>query len=371
MGHIWENRSLVKDETFSGTSGDVRKDLSKRGMLSGIIIEPYWANAAGGDNTLNVLELLTLIEVVHRGSERIKSFDGIQAAGIAWRRGKEYPFLWNMGNAGSWSEGRIVIPFGRYLYDPEYGLDLERLVNPQVKLEWDHDYATSGDTSGAFSATAGRFTIREIFAPDHIAFAKYIKTTKVYDWTPAASATEPVDLPEGHLWPRLYLYHNCADRSAEYNIATVVLNVETGTWKPIDLEMRQLMQDDFSLFGAPKIDKYFAQLNDTTLDVRSVFDVPWASEVETQGGTATCHNLAQGIFDPTIDIVASAATIENKLIEYGRGFGRIYAIPFDVADIGDAFRSGDYGRVQLEVEAASAVGTSPEAAVLLEEIISL
>lgn len=369
MSRMWENRPLVDSETFSGASGSVTKDLPVVGKLSGIIIEPFWTNQAGGDNTLNVLELLTLIEVVHRGSERIKSFNGLQAAGVAWRRGKEYPFLWNMGNAGSQSEGRIVIPFGRHLYDAEYGLDLSRLINPQVKIEWNKAYGTSGDTSGAFHATIGKFSIRLILAPDELPFAHYIKTTKVDEWTISASGTERVDLPIAYPWPRLYLYHDCADRSMEYNVASVVLNLETGTMKPIDIEGRQLAAEDYSMFGAPRIDKYFAQLNDTTLDVRSVFDAPWSSEVETQGGTATCHNVAQGIYDPTIDIVASAATIECILIEHGRGFGRLYTIPFDLRGMQDALVSGDYGKVELEVEASSSVGTTPTGAVLLEEVI--
>jgi hypothetical protein len=369
MAVTWENRPLVDSETLSGVTGSDQKDLPPNGMLSGLIVEPYWENAAGGDNTLNVLELLTLIEVVHRGSERIKSFNGLQAAGVAWRRGHEYPFLWNMGNAGSQSEGRIVIPFGRHLYDTEYGLDLSTVKNPQIRYEWNYAYGTSGDTSGGFSSSAGKISIRAILARDGASFSHYIRTTKVDEWTIAASATEAVDLPVEKPWPRLYLWHNCADRCLEYDVAKVTLNVETGAQKPIVLEGRQLAAEDFSIFGSPSIVKYFASLNDTTLDVRSLFDMPWESEVETQGGTATCHNLAQGIYDPTIDLVASAATIESKLIEKGRGFGRLYAIPFDLEGIEAALVTRDIGKLQLEVEAASAVGTSPKGAVILEEIV--
>ena len=369
MSQFWDNRPLVDSETFSGASGSVTKDLPVVGKLSGLIVEPDWLNLAGGDNTLNVLELITLIEVVHRGSERIKSFSGLQAAGVAWRRGKEYPFLRKFGNASSEQEGRIVIPFGRYLYDPEYGLDLGRLLNPQIKLEWNAAYGTSGDAAGGFSATVGSFTIRLIMAPDDLPFAHYIKTTKIDQWTIAASATKRVDLPVAYPWPRLYLYHSCADRHMEYNIDSVVLNLETGALKPIDIESRELAADDLSFFDCPTVDTYFVHTNDTTLDIRSVFDGPWTSKVETQGGTATCHNIAQGITDPTIDEVASAAGIEAHLYEHGKGFGRLYAIPFDQRGIQDSLISSAFGKIELEVAAKAAVGTTPVGAVILEELI--
>jgi hypothetical protein len=369
MSGMWENRPLVDSVAFSGLTGTVTLDLPRLGKLAALIIEPYWANASGGDNTLNVLELLTKIEVLHRGSERVKSFNGLQAAGIAWRRGKESPFLRKLGNASSDSTGRIVIPFGRHMYDDLYGLDLQRLTNPQLQLTWDYAYGTSGDTSGGFAASAGHYTVRMILAPDEVPYDHYLKTTKVYTWTIAASGIEPVTLPIEKPWPRLYLYHDCADRSLEYNVASVVLNIDNGTMKPIDLDQYQLGEDDRALFGAPRVVTYFAQVNDTTLDVRSLFDQPWESEVETQGGTATCHNIAQGILDPTIDIVASAAGIENKLIETGKGFGRLYTIPFDVRGIEDSLVSSNYGRIQLEVTAGSAVGTSPSGSLILEEII--
>lgn len=369
MGEIWEIRELFDAETFSGISGSLTEDLPVNGQLSALILELYWANAAGGDNTLNILELLTKLEIVHRGSEVIKSVEGLQAAGIAFRRGGEYPFLWKMGNAGSTQESRLVIPFGQFLGDPDLGLNLGALSNPKIKMEWNNAYATSGDTSGAFSATPGHWSLRGVFAPDGITYSKYIKTSEIEEKTLTANTKPKFDLPVGKPWPRIYLYHHCADRSLQYNVDEVVLNVENGSWKPIVLEVKELVYDDFSLFGAPRVCTYFVSLNDTTLDIRSLFDCPWRSEVETQGGTATCHNLAQGILDPTIDLVASATGIESKLIEDGQGFGRIYAIPFDRVDIAHAFQSGRYGKVELEVDVSSAIGTTPALTVILEEIM--
>ncbi len=371
MGHIWENRPLIDDETFSGLTGSVTKDLPVTGQLSGIIIEPKWTNLAGGDNTLNVLELLTLIEVVHRGSERIKSFNGLQAAGIAWRRGGEFPFLQIFGNSASIQEGRIVIPFGRHLYDPLVGLNLDTLKNPQLKLEWNNAYGTSGDTSGGFAASAGSFSVRMVFAPDGVTFRNYIKTTKIFDWTIQASATERVDMPLGHKWPRIYLYHDCADRAFYYNVAKVSLNLNTGEGKPIVLEPRQMEVDDLSLFGTPVLCRYLAMLNDfALLDVRSLFDKPWKAWVDTQGSSANIVRNGAGITDPTIDLYAPSA-IECKLMDTGIGFGRLYTIPFDVRSIDEAFDSGraEIGKVELEVEAAAAVGTTPGGTILLEELI--
>lgn len=369
MGRIWEIRELFDSETFSGISGSVTKDLPVRGQLSALILEVYWANAAGGDNTLNILELLTKLEIVHKGSEIIKSLTGIQAAGIAWRRGREYPFHWNMGNAGSTQEARIVIPFGQFVGDPDFGLDLERLANPKIKLEWNNAYGTSGDTSGAFSATPGHWSLLGVFAPDRISYSRWIKTSEVEEKTLTANTKPKYNLPVEKDWLRLYLYHNCADRSLQYNLDEIVLDVDNGSWKPIVLEAKELVYNDFSLFGSPRICKYFVSLNDTTLDIRSLFDCPWRSECETQGGTATHHNIAQGIYDPTIDLIASATSIESKVIEDGQGFGRIYAVAFDMQSAEDAFPSGDFGRVELLADVASAVGTTPKLSVILEEII--
>lgn len=375
MPECWENRPYLINVPFTGIAGMEVRDLPTKGRLSAVVFECTWDNLVGGDNTLNLADLMTLIEIIHRGSEVIKSLTGIQHMGVAWRRGCGQPENWMMALSAGTQRVQIVIPFGRYPYDREYGLTLDNLVNPQIRFTWNNAYAASNDAAGGFAAALGNWSIRLIYAPDVIRYKGYIKTSRIDQFPVAANTRHYTEMPKHYKWPRIYIQEECADFNLMFNTDEYVLEADNRAWVPVTLDQWGLQRLDTSEFGRPELWRYFQFLNQVTLDTYSLFDETWESMMETQGGVgATCQNCAQGVFDPTIMCITTAVTVEGKLMERGKGFGRMYAIPLcppnQEAEIASqSLDSKKWGRLMLEIMGAPAIGTTPMATVILEELL--
>lgn len=375
MPNAWENRPYLVTVPFVGVAGMTVHDLPTRGKLSAIIFEVMWVSQMGGDNTLNPYDLMPLIEVIHRGSEVIKSLTGIQHAGIAWRRGGEQPQTWWMSQQGGVHRAQIVIPFGRYPYDREYGLTLDNLVNPQIRFLHDSNYAASGDAAGGYGVAVGTYTIRLIYAPEDTPFRGYIRTTRIDQYPIIANTWYYTEMPKNYKWPRIYVYSDCVDWNLMGQINALNLQADNRAWVPVSLDEYALQRLDTASWGRPELWRYFNHLNQANLPVLSVFDECWEAMCETQGGVgATCCNEAQGIFDRTLDHISSGVTVETKLIERGKGFGRMYGIPLcppnQEAEIASqSLNSADWGRIMFELQTNGAVGTTPFVTIILEELV--
>lgn len=375
MPNTWENRPFLVTVPFVGLAGMTVHDLPTRGKLSMLSLEVSWTSLMGGDNTLNPYDLLPLVEVIHRGSETIKALTGIQHAGVAWRRGCGNPETWLMSQQGGVHRAQILIPFGRYPYDREYGLTLDNLVNPQIRFTHNNAYAASGDAAGGYAAAVGTYTIRLLYAPEDTNFRGYIRTTRVDQYPILANTWYYTEMPKQYKWPRIYVYSDCVDWNLMGQINQIHLQADNRSWVPVSLDEYALQRLDTSSWGRPEIWRYFNHLNDINLDILSVFDECWEAMCENVSGVGavSCENL-QGVFDRTIDHLTPAVTEETKLIERGKGFGRMYGIPLcppnQEAEIASqSLNSLDYGRVLFELQTDVAVGTTPFVTIILEELV--
>lgn len=376
MSDIWENRAHLINVGFPGNVGQIVRDLPTRGKISALVLEVLWFNNAAGNNTLNPLDMLTLVEVVHRGSEVIKSMTGIQHAGVSWRRGRNYPYHLNFANANMWNDAVITIPFGRYPYDREYGLTLDNLVNPQIRFTWNNAYAASGDPAGGFAAFAtALWSTRLIYAPDDTPFRGYIKTSRIDQWQLVAGATNFTEMPKNYKWPRIYIQEEVVDFGMMFNLNTIEVQADNRSWVPITLDQYSMQRLDTSEFGRPRLCKFVDNVNGTApLTFYSLFDMCWESWVQSNQAVAMELRLQQGIFDPTMDFINTAATDAGKLWETGHGFGRMYCIPFCPPNQEEqidsmSLDSTRYGRIITEIQANAAIGTTPQMTLILEELI--
>lgn len=378
MPECWENRPYLINVGFTAAAGMEVRDLPTRGRLSAIILEGVWNNLATGDNTGNMADVMTLIEVVHRGSEVIKSLTGMQHTGVAWRRGCGQPENWLFGTRSATQRVQIVIPFGRYPYDREYGLTLDNLINPQIRFTWNLAASPSGDAvgPGGFDpAVLGNWSIRLIYAPDVIRFKGYIKTSRIDQYQVVANVRHFTEMPKNYKWPRIYVQEEVADFNLMFNTVEYELQADNRAWIPVTLDQWGLQRLDTSQFGRPELWRYYSHLAVALLPTYSFFDEPWESMCENVGGVGAVSCMdAQGVFDPTIDHTSSGIGVETKLIERGKGFGRMYCIPLcppnQEAEIASqSLDSKKWGRLMLEIQGAAAIGTTPMVTVILEELI--
>jgi len=376
MSEIWENRPYLVNNAFVAAAGMAVFDLPTRGKLSAIQFEVEWTNLLAGENTLNVLDLVRNIEIIHRGSEIIKALSGIQHAGVAWRRGHNKPDGFFSGHAGSNQIGVITIPFGRYPYDREYGLTLDSLVNPQIRFTWNSAYMASGDGAGGFiAAPFGIWSIRLLYAPDVISFRGYIKTSVIDRWPAVAGATNFTEMPKNYKWPRIYLYQEVRFRNQIFNVARVEVQADNRAWVPVTLDAFAMERLDTAEFGQPRIVRFVTNNNAIApLVIDSIFDRCWDSWTQSNQTVAMMGRLQQGQMDMQMDFVNTAATDACKIWETGPGFGKMYCIPFcppnQEEHIDDmSLDSTKYGRITTEIQMMPAALAGSPYELILEELI--
>lgn len=378
----WESRPYLIANAFAAAAGMEVRDLPTRGKLSALIFEACWNGAALTNNVCNLFEALQLIEIIHRGSEVIKSLTGEQHAGVAWRRGAEQPMTWMMTQPNGTHRIQIVIPFGRYPYDREYGLTLDNLVNPQIRFTWNIAYPTIAmvGNDGGFDAIVGNegdWSIRLIYAPEDTPFRGYIKTSRIDQYaTPAGGGNHYTEMPKNYKWPRIYVHEWHITSNLMLNCDQYELQADNMAWVPVTIDQHEIQRLDTAEFGRPELWRYMNHMVNAQSFVPSLFDEPWESMCETQGGVgATCCNLAQGIFNPVIQWISSGVTVETKLIERGKGFGSMYAIPLvpsnQEAEIeSQALDSRDWGRLMFRMHDTAACEVGAIRTVILEELIT-
>jgi hypothetical protein len=142
-----------------------------------------------------------------------------------------------------------MILFGRYLWDPEFALDLTKFPNPQLKITWDLEKirsvsATTAWTTGSLKISAWAKVMEGLAAP-----GKFLMPKTIEEWTGASSGDQrhelPVDFPYRMLMMRTYY----SQRDVDENISKVKLTCDTDKFIPLERYVKQLDAEMAQLFG--------------------------------------------------------------------------------------------------------------------------
>lgn len=122
-------------------------DLKTTDPISAIRLNFFGTNGTSycRDNRLN--DVITKIELVD-GSDQLLSLTLKEAQALEFRRTGKMPYMRPGEKASGGQEESVLIMFGRYLWDPEYYMDLKKFRNPQLKI------TTNIAAVAAISATA-------------------------------------------------------------------------------------------------------------------------------------------------------------------------------------------------------------------------
>lgn len=148
MGY-WYWRSL-KDAWVLNENTTNKFDLPEKGMLSGLLIHSQAVNAAAlaeYDNKYPI-QRHTLLRILGNGSNEIISAKAKQLQAMCMWDWKINPKGNYTDVNGLYQRNYFYIPFGRYLGDPEYGLDLGKFA-AGTEFEETNNYSTTYHTDGS------------------------------------------------------------------------------------------------------------------------------------------------------------------------------------------------------------------------------
>jgi len=200
----WQTEKLRKGATWA-SGGTYRLDLPANGLLSAIMLHAYGTPVVDSMLTAEKWRLwdyISKIEVIANGSTVLKSLTGRVAKFYSWFNGgiasPDKPF--NYGT--STHRFHNCLNFGRYLFDPMFGLDLSRYNSVELQLTND---ASGTYYTGDWSVDVDLVYMRDVpGAP----FQGFFRTEEWRKWTTVQAAWQYLELP------------------TEYNIRDVVLQVE-------------------------------------------------------------------------------------------------------------------------------------------------
>jgi len=249
----WQQRYLkYKSDFESSTTGLETVDLPKTGLLSGLEIRVQGTNGdsqAAPDIWLH--DRMKKIEVIVNGSKVVKSFSGNQL--LADMFYKKTPLsshdMKNMNN--STAQQYFYINFGRFYHDLEYMVDLSKVNDPELRIDYDFGLtAANGWDAGVAMAAAPSLTlIPHILREPPMSPKGYIKTSEVYRFTSGNSKKENMKLPIGPLYAMLYLQCFYKSHGFVQDIDHVELNLNNDAIIPYRVDYLDILQQLVRSFG--------------------------------------------------------------------------------------------------------------------------
>lgn len=172
----------------SATTATTKKiDLDSQAVASRITVE------FKGTNNLSVptahgAKMVSKIEI-RDGSDILYSLSGIESQARSYFDQGKLPMQVNEYRNDVMNIQTFDIDFGRYLWDPAFGLDLRSFQNPQLHI-------THNKASGGSAPDAGTLSVFEyLFGDGSPSPGQFISSREHKTYSLTSSATEQTDLP--------------------------------------------------------------------------------------------------------------------------------------------------------------------------------
>jgi len=248
----WQREYLREAATMTRNS-TYRVDLPRQGLLGSLffrISAPGVSGAFAQKAFTRIVDFISKVEVIGNGAIPIKSLSGTEIAALmAYDQGVANADYWHQYATGTrWC--RLLLNFGRYLHDPEFGLDLGRWDNVELRIT---NTATDTYYGDDFSLSILMHLLRE---PAGGGFNGYFRTEEWRTWTTVADETKYLELPTELPIRRVALQLipdmdvNELFETSMWNLADdVEFTTKTGTVRIFKGGIDDLMWENFLQYG--------------------------------------------------------------------------------------------------------------------------
>ncbi len=255
--YVREARSLDLNDTY-------RLDLPNHGSLGSILLRLSGDDITGyGQNggAWRIIDKIDEIEIIANGATIIKSIKGDMVQAVAFYDNKVVaPDSWrNYATNTQWCF--MLINFGRFLHDTEYGLDLSKFDNIELRVKNSIDDTT--DFSGLALTVMGIY-LRDGAAP----FRGYLRTEEWRKWSTVRNETKYLDLPTEHILRRIIfqavpnLDGNFVEKTGMNNLMEdIELNLESGKTKVYKGGIDDLLRDNYWSYGGMVVTQMSPYMN--------------------------------------------------------------------------------------------------------------
>lgn len=244
----------TKDITTAGTEP---VDISVSDVISRITAIIELVND-GNNPTNHPLAAMPKIEVID-GSKVVASMTGYAAQAMSYYNTGKMPHNELNYEDNGYARCMVPIDFGRWLYDPDLGLDPKRFKNLQLRVK--HNYAFGGcSPDGAYLRV-----IADLFDQKAASPAGYLLNKEVKTFTPAEGSSEDTSLPVDNNIRKLIIMNVNDNEEPDVQFEDVVIDEEDGKRVIYDCKTMDLIRAASMRFG--RFTEYFSgHLEGTTAD---------------------------------------------------------------------------------------------------------
>lgn len=183
------------------------------------------------DNWIN--DIITNIAIVDGGdvlmSASLKELQAIQS----YRHGHT-PYILIDERGGQDQRDEVTIEFGRYLWDPEYYLDLKRFNNPQLKITTKGDAIRDMGDTGYVSGSIKVSLVCHIMEEGAKESKGFYADKEIYDFMSASSGDEHVVMPIDYPYVGMMLHSPDREIGIEDLISKIKISCDSEKFVPMD-----------------------------------------------------------------------------------------------------------------------------------------
>lgn len=242
----WQKRYIRENNPFVGVQGLLTIDLPNRGLL-GCVELRFDAKCGAIDGTPDfwLHDAIKKVELIVNGSQVVKSLTGEQILALN-QYDRCYADAENLYNVGAEMQREVfMLNLGRFFHDRDYLLDLGRVNDPEVRVEY--DFAAPAAVHGWANVTSFATTpaptfscVPHLLRESDVVPEGYIKTSEVYRYPSTPATAHNMTIPRGPTYMGLYLQMLYKNEGLGSIIDHVELNLDNDLIIPFRLGRREL-----------------------------------------------------------------------------------------------------------------------------------
>lgn len=219
---------VIQDAVQSSDSTTLDIKLPTSGMLSALVLRARATNGSTSNVDNPIMDTISKIEIVVNGSKVIRSITGADAVRLGWLLLGKRPQCLISEQADAVQFDTFPIMFGRYIGDPEFGLNLVKYTDPTLRITYNLAANRAVSATTAFTTGSMTFDIIEWRASKNSGLAPrgFVQMRQATSFTSVASGEKEIDLLRGEklLGVAITAYERGVDDNT--NITTVQLDVD-------------------------------------------------------------------------------------------------------------------------------------------------
>ena len=304
-------REYLREGVLMALNQTYREDLPKDGMLTSLLLK---VNATPVDDAFDaggnyrILDYITQIEIIGNGSVVIKSLDAKSCQFLPWlHQGVTMPSRWRVSVVEEQFDYFMII-FGREDEDTEFGLDLSKWDNVEIRI-------SNNATATQYSTGITLSVLQKFLRDPQGVFGGYLRSEVWRQWTTVANEVMYLELPTEYPISGIYLQAtpDVTNGIADANFASLMEDIDF-TIKTGVLRLYKGGLDHLAVFNYLDRGKYVITAN--TLDVAA--DVGYDMGIGQPvgfGGILTPTDGAVAVINQSLDGSELNNTIEYEAVE--------------------------------------------------------